>query len=104
MKTHEIISEAGIWQTMGTGILKGLGSLVGRGATWRTAEEYAPEIAKKASQLGRKLSDAEVSKIVKNSSGGGKMIVVEPNAGTSRVTGRVVLRDRGVTVAAGVIV
>jgi len=68
MKTHEIISEAGIWQTMGTGILKGLGSLVGRGATWRTAEEYAPEIAKKASQLGRKLSDAEVSKIVKNSS------------------------------------
>jgi hypothetical protein len=68
MKTHEIISEAGILQSLGTNILKGLGSLVGRGAVWRTAEEYAPEIARKASQLGRKLSDAEVAKIVKNSS------------------------------------
>jgi len=68
MKIHEIISEAGVLQSLGTGILKGLGSLVGRGATWRTAEEYAPEIAKKASQLGRKLSDDEVAKVVKNSS------------------------------------
>ena len=68
MKIHEIISEAGILQSLGTGILKGLGSLVGRGAVWRTAEEYAPEIAKQASRLGRKLSDDEVAKIVKNSS------------------------------------
>jgi len=68
MKIHEIISEAGVLQSIGTNILKGLGSLVGRGATWRTAEEYAPEIAKKASQLGRKLSDDEVAKVVKNSS------------------------------------
>lgn len=68
MKTYEIISEAGVLQSLGTGILKGLGSLVGRGAVWRTAEEYAPEIAKQASRLGRKLSDDEVAKIVKNSS------------------------------------
>jgi translation elongation factor EF-1alpha len=33
----------------------------------------------------------------------GAMIVVEPDC-TSRVTGRVVLRDRGVTIAAGLIV
>ena len=68
MKIHEIISEAGVLQSIGTNVLKGLASLVGRGATWRTAEEYAPEIAKKASQLGRKLSDDEVAKVVKNSS------------------------------------
>lgn len=68
MKIHEIINEGSVLKSLGTGILKGLGSLVGRGATWRTAEEYAPEIAKKASQLGRKLTDDEVAKIVKNSS------------------------------------
>jgi len=30
MRIHEITSEAGILQNLGTGILKGLGSLVGR--------------------------------------------------------------------------
>ena len=68
MKIHEIISEAGILQSLGTGILKGLGNLVGRGATWRTAEELAPDIAKQMSRLRRTLTDDEVAKIVKNSS------------------------------------
>ena len=68
MKIHEIISEGSFLQSLGTGVLKGLGNLIGRGATWRTAEEYAPEIAKQASRLGRKLTDDEVAKIVKNSS------------------------------------
>ena len=68
MKTHEIISEFGFLKPLGTSILKGLGSLIGRGAVWRTAEEYAPEIAKQMSRLNRKLSDDEVSKIIKSSS------------------------------------
>ena len=34
----------------------------------------------------------------------GSVLVVEPDAEQHRVTGRVVIRDRGVTIAAGLVV
>jgi hypothetical protein len=62
MRIHEIISEAGILQNLGTGILKGIAKGFGYSAK---AEELAPDIAKQMSRLRRALTDDEVIKIVK---------------------------------------
>jgi len=65
MKIYEIIATEGTWDEFVGGLAKGAGKLIGRGSTWRTAQELAPDVAREMSRLGRgRLSDAEVKEIM----------------------------------------
>jgi len=65
MKIYEIIATEGTWDDFVGGLAKGAGHIFGRGSTWRSAQELAPDVVREMTRLGKKsLTDEEVEKIL----------------------------------------